>query len=199
MMQDLKSLVNHVNNPLLEVMKDAHLNCALWYKLRSERQKFVDTMRRHRLFWGTSMRAYLLSLIVSLFKLYDDTSHNKKQNITHNFHRLIEFARNDENFSDSEILAINSKYQKAIGIAKKVTKLRHNYFAHLNPQLDEKSLFRLAQISPDELKELVVLSFDMFNLIRYHFGEGELGLLSLDEEVDSLFQNLTRGRGPESA
>ena len=187
-MQNLKLLVTHVNNPLLEIMKEAGLYYSLWWKLSGpERPKLVKTMNRYVLFFGTSINSYILALIISLYKLYDTNLE------TNNFNRLVNLVKKEGTFSKEEMTELDSKFNQAKNIWKKVAILRHNYFAHLNIKFDMKSLYKEASIKPDEFRKLITLSFDIFNLIRSHYREGELGLISTKRHVDDLFNHLDIG------
>ncbi|MBC8416627.1 MAG: hypothetical protein ISS80_00365 [Candidatus Cloacimonetes bacterium] len=187
-MSDLKSLVRHNNNPLLEIIYNAHYNYCLWWKLRGpERPKFIETMRRYILFFHTSIKSYFLTLIVSLYKLYDSNSK------TNNFNKLLNLAKNECTFSKEELIQLEEKFNKARVIWEKVVILRSNYFAHLNIKFDEKNLYKQANITPNELGELIYISLEFFNLIREHYGEGKLGLINIEPDIKKLFKDLDVG------
>ncbi len=184
-MNDLRQLVTHINNPLLETITDANLNYHLWWKLRGpERPKYDDTMNKYRLLFSTSIRSYFNTLIILLYKLFDT------DNRTNNMNRLVSAVEVDRSFSKEEINYIQKQREKALVIWKKVTILRNNYFAHLKFEIDEKNLYRLAKITPDELKELINLSIDILNRIRQHYREAEITLISPEDDIDRLFEDL---------
>ena len=189
-MDDLRALVGHVNNPLLEVIKDAHANFSLWRKLKIAKtdKNTIRIMNRYVLFFGNALRSFLLTLIVSLYKLLDD-----KVKDTNNLRKLVSLARSQPNFSKETLDKLDELSLRAKTIWKKVRILRHKYFAHLEFNLDEEELWKKANITPDELEQLIHLCLEIFNTIRYEYGEGELPLISFDEDIDNLFSHLSKG------
>jgi len=187
-MSDLKSLVRHTQNPLLAIIHDAHYNYCLWWKLSGpERPKLVKTMNRYIFFFKTSIRSYFLTLIISLYKLYDSNSK------TNNFNKLLSLAKTEDTFSKEELKKLEEKFNKARVIWEKVTILRSNYFAHLNIRFDEKNLYKQANITPNEFRDMIYISLEFFNLIRKHYKEGDVGLISIEPDIKKLFKDLDVG------
>lgn len=188
-MEDLRAFVGHVNNPLLEIIKDAHSNYSLWRKFNVAKldPEKLDTMNRYVLFWKSSIRSYLLTLIISLYKLYD---RNPK---TKNFNKLLGLARKEGAFPKTDLRKLEVMFSRAKMIWEKVRILRNDSFAHLRYNLDDEELWKKADLSPNELKELIDISLEMFNIVRYQYGEGELPLISFDYDVDKLFEHLKIG------
>ncbi|MCK4655271.1 MAG: hypothetical protein KAU01_12585 [Candidatus Cloacimonetes bacterium] len=187
-MSNLRSLVRHNKNPLLEIIHDAHYNYCFWWKLSGpERPKLNNTMNRYILFFNTSIRSYFLTLIVSLYKLYDSNSK------TNNFKKLLSLAKIEGTFSKKELIQLEEKFNKAQIIWEKVVILRSNYFAHLNIRFDEKNLYKQANITPNELRELIYISLEFFNLIRKHYREGDVGLINIEPDIKKLFEDLDVG------
>lgn len=187
-MTHLKELVSHVNNPLLEVINDAHANYCMWWQLRnakSDKEKRA-AMNSYVLFFGYSMRSFLLALIISLYKLFD-----KKLTKTNNLSRLIRVARKEPKLPAQTLEQVEELARRATVIWKKVEILRNGYFAHLRFDLDEKLLWQEAKVTPDELQELIGLSLEIFNKIRYNCGEGELSLISFEETINRLLSRLS--------
>ncbi len=184
-MSNLKSLISHNQNPLLEIINDSHYNYCFWWKLSGpERSKFLETMNKYIFFFKTSIRSYFLTLIVSLYKLYDSNSR------TNNFNKLFKLINSDCTFKEKEKIILEDKFYKAQVIWEKVRILRHNYFAHLNMKYDEKSLYKQANITPNEFKELIYISLDIFNLIREHYDESKLSLANVEFDIENLFKDL---------
>lgn len=155
-MDELKTLVSHENNDLLDVILDANFNHWIWWiYVGPDRPKYASTLNEYLAFFSNSIRAHFFTLIISLYKLYDT---NKA---TNNFNRLLKLVKNNTSFSQDEIRAIEDRFMRALLIWKKVKILRHNYFAHLKFNVDTESIYKEANITPNEFKELINLSMEM--------------------------------------
>ena len=184
---EAKNLVNHQGNPLLELLIDSNFSYWFWWKLVGpDRSQYIKIMNRYRVFFSTLIRALFNTLIISLFKLYDT------RRDTVNLNRVLKDIKRDKKLSPKELSKVEKNYEKAIYFWKKVKTLRHEYFAHLKFDYDEKSLYENAGIAPDEFKELIDLSMEVFNAFHYHYYGTRLELINPEEDIKRLFADLEK-------
>jgi len=186
-MSDINKMIELNNNDLLHVLNNAFFNYKSWWILVGpDRPKYVKILNNYNLYFRTSINSHLTTLIISLYKIYD------KRKDTNNIRRLIKIVNKDKSFTKEELNILNEKYESAFEIWEEVKILRHNYFAHLKYDLGKDEIFKDAKIKPDEFYELIMLSYDIFNIIRKHFNEPEIPLVSPTNDLHKLLNNLKK-------
>ncbi len=134
---------------------DLHQRIYWIYKNKDDRAKYVDTLNRYLGFFASSTQAHFLAIVVILYAIYE---HRRD---TVNMGRLHEGA-------SAELKAsLNADYTRAKAIWKKVAILRNNHVGHVTDRLDIEAVFKLANITYDEIKELIELTKKLVNSFSY--------------------------------
>ncbi len=184
---DLRKYVSSNNNHLLNLIHFSNFNYWLWWSLvRPKNNSCRDIMQKYHPLFSITRSSYFCALVVSLYKLYD------KRKDTLNLRKLVVLSQKDNGFSSSEREEIEKNYEKALAIWEKVKILRHNYFAHLSKYYDETKLYEIANIKPDDFKEMINCTMNVFNIVRLHYYGNELPLHTPEKEIENLFQQLAR-------
>ncbi len=184
-MSNIKKYIDINNNELLHVLHIAFYNYKSWWILVGpDRPKYVRILNNYNLYFRTAIHSHLTTLIISLYKIYD------KRKDTNNIRRLIKLVKNDNSFTEEELININKKFESACKIWEKIKILRHNYYAHLKYDLTPREIYKEAKIKPDEFLELINLSYDIFNIVRKHFKETEIPLVSPGFDLYNLLNDL---------
>ena len=141
----------------------AALNFDVWwvYKSKDTRPQYVETMNRYGLFFQTSIHAHFVALLVALYRIYETRED------TYNIPSLIKTIKKNASLSTSALSAIQSIYDEARPLWKKVSILRNKAFGHRSKAHTVDEVFAEAGVSADELKRLVALTKDLLNEITH--------------------------------
>ncbi len=181
----LKSLIYENNNEVINIINTAYFNYKIWWIfVGPDRPKYVDVLNRYLLYFSPSIQSYFMTLIISLYKLYDKTKHTK------NIKYIFNYLENNELLSNEEFSSIKDRYKKALIIWKKIKILRDNYFAHLNIEAYPHKIFSEAKITPNEFIELITLSIEIVNIIRNHFNNPNIYFVTPEQDVYKLLNDL---------
>ncbi len=184
-MSDIKKLIEPNNNELFYILNTAYFNYQSWWILVGpDRPKYVRILNNYNLYFRTVIHSHLTTLIISLYKIFD------KRKDSYNIKRLIKIAKNDDSFTKDELNILDKKFDSAIEIWEKVRILRHKYYAHLKYDLTPNKIYKEAKIKPDEFLELIMQSYDIFNIIREHFKKPEIPLVSTEDDLYKLLNDL---------
>ena len=137
----------------------------LWWTYLQVKSKteYFHVLLNFKDFFEITARAYISNLVISLYKLYDGG--NKVLNIG-------SLIKETENILDSnEKQHIQGLMNKAKPIWGKVAKLRSNLFAHRSNQLTRDEIYKMAQITPNQLRDLIDLSLEILNVISAKLHE----------------------------
>ena len=146
---------------LANTMTSASLHFDIWwvYKEKDSRAKYVDTLNEYLNFFKTSLQAHFLSVVVELYKLFE----TRKDTI--NFPRLIRLLK-ENNLLDPNILKKVEAEKRAMkDLWKKIAILRSELFAHTSIDLSYREAFEKAEITPNNIKELIEKGKGLLNQI----------------------------------
>ena len=149
---------------LANTITSASLHFDIWwvYKEKNSRAKYVDILNDYLSFFKTSLQAHFLSVVVELYKLFE----TRKETI--NFPRLIKLL-NENNLLDPEILRQIDMEKRTLRVLwKKIVILRSELFAHTNIDLSYSEVFKKAEITPNNIRDLIEGSKRFLN----HISEG---------------------------
>ncbi len=179
-MNEKKYLLNNDIQDLSEIIIQTNMHYEIWWELSGpNRPKIVSILNSNLHFWSTTINSHFTSLIIFLYKLYDPRKDvlsliKLKKTIMHN--KLL---------NEKEIKILESKYEKANFIWKKVKILRHNYYAHISRKLSIENIYQKAKIKPDQFKELILISENIVNFIHKNLNK-EVVLFSITAKNDVL-------------
>ncbi len=146
---------------LFSIIEDAHYSYEIWWILisRDGRKKYLRAMLRYKEFFEPIARSTLTSMVIALFKLYEHKNNRLSLDIAlkeaHSL-RLIDSKLNKK---------LKRKIIEASTIWKKICILRHNLLAHRHHTLTKNEIYKLAKITPNQIKQLINLSLKIFNTL----------------------------------
>ncbi len=148
-----KKLIKQVHDSALAA--DLHQRIYWIYKNKDDRAKYVDTLNRYLGFFAFSIQAHFIAIVVILYAIYED------RRDTVNVGRLYEGA-------SAELKAsLETDYNRAKAIWKKIAILRNNHVGHVSDRLDIDAVFKLANITYDEIKKLIEITKKLVNSFSY--------------------------------
>jgi hypothetical protein len=146
---------------IANTITSASLHFDIWwvYKEKDSRAKYVDILNEYLNFFQTSLQAHFLSAVVELYKLFET------RNDTISFPRLIKLL-NDNSLLDLEVQEKMEGEIKSLKVLwKKVAVLRSELFAHTSIDLSYREVFKKAEISPNNMRDLIERSKKLLNQI----------------------------------
>ena len=146
---------------LANTIISASFHFDIWwvYKEKDSRARYVDTLNDYFNFFKTSLQAHFLSVVVELYKLFE----TRKDTI--NFPRLIKLL-NENNLLDPDILKKVEAEKRSLKVLwKKIAILRSELFAHTSIDLSYREVFKKAEITPDNIRDLIDRAKKLLNQI----------------------------------
>ena len=150
---------------LANTIISASFHFDIWwvYKEKDSRARYVDTLNDYLNFFKTSLQAHFLSVVVELYKLFE----TRKDTI--NFPRLIKLL-NENNLLDPDILKKVEAEKRSLKVLwKKIAILRSELFAHTSIDLSYREVFKKAEITPDNIRDLIDREKKLLNQISEGF------------------------------
>jgi hypothetical protein len=145
----------------------------------------LNALNQFANFFYFDSHAHLIAFIVYIYGLFED----RKDSI--NLNRLTRELRNINQVSKVHLIDLDYLFNQAAPIVKKVKYLRHNAIAHRTASKSYNDVFRLADTTYDELRELTEIALKIVNhLLRAVYRKEEhfhrLPLTDLDALVGAL-------------
>jgi AbiU2 len=146
---------------LFSIIQDANSAHEIWWTLinKDDRKKYLETYLYFKEFFEPVAKANLVAMSISLFKLYDGTGNSL------GFPKLLKSAEKLKLVNTSANKKLKRKISESTRIWKKICILRHNLLAHRNYSLTRTEIYRLANITPNQIKRLIDLSLKIFNTL----------------------------------
>lgn len=188
-MNQTKKIIGKYVKNISELIIKTNMNYEIWWELSGTNiPKYVSLLNQEKHFWISTINAHYSNLIICLYKLFD------KNNDTVNLMKLQKVVKKNKIFKDKEFNALISEYKKASFIWEKVKILRHNLYAHNSLKfVDYKDVYKKANVTPDEFKELIELSIKIIDII---YGKSHnssiLFCISAIEDTHSVLKKLSR-------
>jgi len=137
-------------------------NHDIWraYKIKETRSLYVDTMNSYDLFFSTSIHAHFVSLLVGLYRLYEN------RDDTYNIPFLLKKLKAESLFSDDKLELLDGIYkEEAKPLWIKVCILRNKAFGHRSVAYTVEEVFSEAEVTRDELRKLVDVTKKLLNTL----------------------------------
>lgn len=119
--------------------------------------KYQKTMDQYRSFFNTTRDANFVAALVALHRLYET------RNDTNNIAILLKLLHG--RFEDSRLIFIEALNAQAKPISAKVKILRNNVFGHRSISLAVEDAFSKADITPNELSQLIEITKKLINAV----------------------------------
>lgn len=137
---------------------------------------YVGTMNRYPRFFSTSLHAHFVALLVALYPLYET------RRDTFNIPRLLKILDKEDAIAAEALANVEMLYAEAKPLWVKVGILRNKAFGHRSDSFTIDQTFKVAEVTPNELKMLVDLTKKLLNSVTraldgsvhaFNFGASE--------------------------
>jgi len=137
----------------------ARLFLDLWFYFeeKTTRAKIIDTMREYNEFFRFTPHAYLVAYVVHIAAMFD------KAKNTISLTRLANEMKSAGLIRSKETADIETLLAEARPIADKVAILRHHAFAHRSANISYDDVFKMAAVTPGQLRDLTELALKIAN------------------------------------
>ena len=174
-------MTDKIISDLIQVATEAKAHYQVWWAIEHDgRARFVQALNRFQDFFEATRVAHFRSMVMAAWKPFDDDSR------VSSFKNLID--GNPPFLSASDIAAVQAHLGKQ-PLINGLTKIRHLFVAHQNAGLSTEQIFTLANITPNDLRDLIYQTGDLVNQIRRKRGWSN-GVFESDRGFDSTIQLL---------
>lgn len=161
----------------------AILNFDVWWCFKEEasRKKYVDTMNGYAMFFKTSIHAHFVALLVALYRLYETRPD------TINIPELLKRLEACGSFEQDAIAEARRLFdERARPLWVKVSILRNEGYAHLSKDYSYLEIFQKADITPDELKDLIDKTKELMSVITSAWDRSIFGFSGASATEDTI-------------
>jgi hypothetical protein len=147
----------------------AKLFLDLWayFEEYESRQHIIETMWDYNEFFRFTPHACLVSYFIYIAGAFDKTAN------TISFVHLIPEMRAAAHLVGEREAAVDALTQAAAPIIKKVRILRHKAIAHRDAHISYDDVFKLAAVTPDQLRDLTEIALQIANHMLAARGLGQ--------------------------
>lgn len=171
-----------VLSDLIQVANDAKLHYQVWWALEHDGlMNFAPTLRRFPDYFEATRVANFRSMIMAAWKPFDFNSK------VSSFKTLLD--THPAFLSETNIRMINDHLEKSRGITG-LNKIRHQFIAHQNAKQNTEEIFMQADVTPNNLKELIYRTGDIINIIMRKRG-WDNGVFESERGYESTIRLLT--------
>lgn len=152
------------NRYLVELTNTAYsASChyQIWWIYKKDRSKYVGIMNKYLGFFGPSISAHFVAMLMALCNLYD----TRKDTV--NFKNLVEIIKENHLLDGSIVVNIEDLLKEKEALIKKMCILRSNHFAHISENINYDRTLKKVNIKYNNFQELIELSYKVFNNINY--------------------------------
>ncbi len=146
---------------LFLLIQDAHCAYEIWWILveRNRRKQYFGVLITFKDFFEPIARANLMVMLISLYKLYD----TRKSTLS--FIKILNNAEQVGVISVAKNLKLKRRLLEVKKTWEKIRILRHNLLAHRNCSMTSSEIYKLAKITPNQIKRMIDLSAGIFNTV----------------------------------
>lgn len=167
----------------------AGLNYEIWwlYKGAETRPLYLERMKRYSPFFQTSIHAHFVALIVALYRLYE----TRKD--THNISLILDLLEKKGALEAGVLASLRGRYDALKPLWIKVSILRNNVFGHDSLEYSEGEAFAVAQLTPDDLRDLWLGTCDLLNELTHAWDKSVHAFnLGSRDALIRMFEDLSR-------
>ena len=183
--------LKNILNELIDDLEDASLSFSVWRELTDANNEieFRETLNDHSLFFQTIIHANLVTLVITLYRLFENRKDTVNiPNFVNETYKLKLLSESTKNMADSSVENISN-------IWKKICILRSNVFGHKSKKLEPEAAFIKAEITPDQLKKIILDMQKLVNVIgKECFGITSVIGASLKNDVHEIIELLKKNR-----
>ena len=172
-----------------ELLKRARIFFDVWwlYEGQATRSGILDAMNEFPDYFRFDSHAQFVAHIVHMAMLYEGRGD------TTNLYALKKelIARLDA----KALASLDQLFANAQPIEKKVRILRNNVFAHRSARITYDDVFKMAKVTPDQLRELTQISQSIVNVFLATVGHADLEFQTFPvEQLKRLLKDIDRIR-----
>ncbi len=172
----------------------ASRNYEIWwaYKSKDTRPEYVGTMNSYILFFQTSIHAHFVALLVALYRLYE------KRKDSYNIPGFLNLLNEREAVPPAILEKLQAIFTEAKPLWIKVNILRNEAFGHRSHERSIGEVFGKAEISGNNIFDLIKLSQDLLNTATLAWDGSSAGFkLSTRDDTLQLLKDLKAQRERE--
>jgi hypothetical protein len=136
----------------------ARLFLDLWFYFEGDsRSKIIETMQEYNEFFRFTPHAYFVTYVIYMAGVFD------KRKDTISLASLIDDVKAAGCLDARDAATVGALLVQAKPTADKVAILRHKAFAHRSAHSSYNQVFKMADVKPDQLRELTEMAMDIAN------------------------------------
>src|ERR1043166_5884530 len=133
------------------------LDLWFYFEEKESQDKIIETMRDYNEFFRFTPHAYLLSYVIYIAGAFD------KREDTISFIPVVRAMKADGHLSGEEGAKVDALLAEAKPIVEKVFILRHKAFAHRDADIPYNDVFKMAEVTPLQLRDLTKVALKIAN------------------------------------
>lgn len=145
---------------------NASICCDVWWELQNLENPSHESYRvvvdRYELFFEANAGAQLVAMVVLLYQAYE------KRSDTQNFYHIIERLKKEDPTSVDVVVSVQKRIDDLMPIWKKVARARSSAIAHLSYRASSSVLMESAELTPNEIRDLLVKSKEILKVVAAH-------------------------------
>jgi hypothetical protein len=183
-------VIDKIISDLVQIATEAKAHYQVWWAIEHDgRATFERTLHRYQDFFEATRVAHFRSMAMAAWKPFDRDIRVSS---------LANLVRSGSSFlSAAEVSAVQAHLAKS-SVIDGLSKIRHLFVAHQNAGLSTEEIFNLADITPNDLRDLIYQTADLVNQIARSRGRTNC-VFESDRGFNSTIQLLTALQSEPSA
>jgi hypothetical protein len=156
----------------------ARLFLDLWFYFeeRGSRRQIIETVQEYNEFFRFTSHAYLVGYVIYVAGVFDKTRG------TISFRHLVGEVKEGGQLKGQDAAAVDALLVEAEPVIDKVTTLRHEAFAHRSERISYDDVFKMAAVTPKQLRDLTDTALKIANRLLVARGLSEQDFTGLPQE-----------------
>jgi AbiU2 len=160
-----------------------------YFESRDTRPAILDTMQEYSEFFRFAPYAHLIAFVVSIAAVFD------KRRGTISLPHLVNEMKRGGLLSTEAQIEVDKLFTQAEPLSSKVAILRHNAFAHRSAAISYDDIFKMAAVTPFEMRELTDVALKLANQLARTRRLAEHSFNELPrEDAEAMLRTLTGSR-----
>jgi hypothetical protein len=162
----------------------------LWFYFEESdsRCQIIETMEHYNEFFRFAPHAYFVAYVIYMAGVFD------KRGDTISFGPLVREMKAVGHLDGPDATAVDALLAKAKPVAAKVVILRHKAFAHRDAHISYNDIFKLAAVTPVQLRELTEVALQIANHLLVARGLQDQYFTELPREAAEEMMKVLAGR-----
>lgn len=168
----------------------ARLFLDLWFYFegRDSRRKIIETMREYHEFFRFAPHSYFVTYVTYIHGVFE------QRRDTINLGSLVREMKAARCLKAQDAATVDALRAQAKPIADKVAILRHKAIAHRSAHIRFDDVYKMAQVKPDQLRDLTDLALKIANHLLLAAGLRDQCFTTLPREAaEAMMKTLANG------